>query len=53
VSGDHVEFFIFRIGSDESVRARLPRPRWVNIWGWTVLMAVSAVALFVVAALGK
>jgi Mn2+/Fe2+ NRAMP family transporter len=48
-------FFIFRIGSDESIMGRFTSPRWVNIWGWTatVLMAVSAVALFVVAALGR
>jgi len=48
-------FFIFRIGADESIMGRFTSPRWVNIWGWTatVLMAVSAVALFVVAALGK
>jgi Mn2+/Fe2+ NRAMP family transporter len=48
-------FFIFRIGADESIMGRFTSPRWVNIWGWTatVLMAVSAVALIVVAALGK
>jgi len=47
-------FVIFRIGADESIMGRFTNPRWVNIWGWsaTVLLAVSAVALCVVAALG-
>jgi Mn2+/Fe2+ NRAMP family transporter len=48
-------FFIFRIGADESIMGAFTSPRWVSICGWTatVLMAVSAVALFVVAALGR
>jgi Mn2+/Fe2+ NRAMP family transporter len=47
-------FFIFRIGSDESIMGHFKSPRWVNVWGWsaTVLMAVSAAALCVVAVLG-
>jgi Mn2+/Fe2+ NRAMP family transporter len=48
-------FFIFRIGADESIMGAFTSPRWVSICGWTatVLMAVSALALCVVAALGR
>ena len=48
-------FFIFRIGRDEKVMGRFTSPRWVNVWGWvvTVLMGGSAIALVVLAALGK
>ncbi len=48
-------FFIFQIGRDDKIMGRFTSPRWVNIWGWVVivLMGASAVALLVLAALGK
>jgi len=48
-------FFIFRIGRDEKIMGQFTSPRWVNVWGWIVivLMGASAIALLVLAALGK
>jgi Mn2+/Fe2+ NRAMP family transporter len=48
-------FFIFRIGSDESIMGRFKSPLWVNVFGWvaTALMGAGAIALFGLAALGK
>jgi len=48
-------YFIFRIGRDEKVMGKFTSPRWIDVWGWvvTVLMGGSAIALFILAALGK
>jgi len=48
-------FFIFKIGRDKQVMGQFTSPRWVNVWGWivTMLMGGCAIALFVLAALGK